>query len=490
MTRTNTRTTKPALTVKQKLRAEIEQLEAVISKMSPLQRQESPEFTELCDKSSRLRGDPKHHYESSRIDRADATLRGSWTGASVDVPVDTDWSDEERDTTYVEADGCRDGWRYGVLSEAPEDQGPRFNKPGWLCSSYLRYTFGERLLRAYKKEHPTLVDFLKSKAAIQTQILFDYFMDHFSYEEIYDKYRQPKNDIYDVSTKDAKTVQEAIEYSAEKNGTLTAFRDGGDVLWIDEDGEKTKVTPSWFDMVEHKFKLVTARKVNAEIFRVEIHNEVENTYYLPEKLDPTKKGSIRPLARYIADLAAEGYELMKMPKPDATVRAIKRQTRQAEEEMVIAKNQLGEGTNPGQWEHTDTLDQNHVASQAETLHAAYRHLASVENWQRRNVQAREIDHAMETMTPEQFNAWEQRRHDAIFEDFLKRTKVEEAVARFSRPWQPPVEPEPVVETKPAVVRTQYQAPAVRHEVLRMSIQLFLDTVGHTPTGQVAIPAAA
>jgi hypothetical protein len=337
------------------------------------------------------------------------------------------------------------------------------------------YTFGQRLLRNYKKENPTLANFVKSKAVAQTQILFDYFIEHLEYAELYDKYRQPKNDIYDVSTKDAKTVQEAIEYSAEKNGTFSAFEKGGNVPWDLGGGVTKLVTPSWFDYVEHKFKIVTARKVNAEIFRVELHNDVEDAYYLPEKLDPSKKESTRPLQKYIADLVDEGYALLKISKPTEADRKSARQAREASEQQVIARAQLGSGTNPSQYEHTATLsDQSYRPSQARALHSEYGRLLAWEN------KLRDEAEAKATAGLNSYQKWlrEQDRGEQAYQKLLAATKVADAVAMATRPWHPPVvEPEPAATLTPIPAR----APAIQPEVFLMSIQVLLAAVQGRPT---------
>jgi len=463
-------TTLNKFVAEEKLRAEIKQLETAVNEMNPLQQCKSPELAELANKLGTLHKNKplfRNSYGSDRISRQDATLRGAWIQDPLSAPVDADWSDEERDTSSVESDGCRGGWKYGVLSEAPERPEPRFHTPIWVRNRNQMYTFGQRLLRNYKKENPTLANFVKSKAVAQTQILFDYFIEHLEYAELYEKYRQPKNDIYDVSTKDAKTVQEAVEYSAEKNGTFSAFEEGGNVPWDLGGGVTKLVTPSWFDYVEHKFKLVTARKVNAEIFRVELHNDVEDAYYLPEKLDPSKKESTIAMQRYIADLVDEGYRLLKIAKPTDADRKAARQAREASEQQVIARAQLGSGTNPAQYEHTATLsDQSYRPSQARALHSEYGRLLAWENKLRDEAEAK----ATEGLNS--YHLWlrERERGEQAFQNLMADTKAAEAVAMATRPWQPPVaEPEPTVTPIPDPAQT----PAVRHEVLRMSIQVLL-----------------
>jgi hypothetical protein len=504
MTRTKNPSTKSS---EKKLHAEIKQLETAVNEMNPLQQCGSPEIAQLAGKLARLHKNRKlfnNSYKSDRISREDATLRGSWLQDSFSAPVDTDWSDEERDPSSVESDGCRGGWKYGVLSEAPERPGPRFHTPIWVRNRNQMYTFGQRLLRNYKKEHPTLANFVKSKAATQTQILFDYFIEHLEYAELYDKYRQPKNDIYDVSTKDAKTIQEAIEYSAEKNGTFSAFEEGGNVPWDLGGGVTGLVTMSWFDYAEHKFKLVTARKVNAEIFRVELHNEVEDAYYLQEKLDPSKKESTRPLQRYIEDLVCEGYKLMKIAKPDANVRATKRQVRQAEEDAVIARNQLGGGANPLQYEHTDTLsDQSYRPSQAAALHAEYARITAAENVRREacSVAQRRIE--TQGMSPAEITVLDECRLEMEYADLMARlnpnsswpeefvqaktkwiaaklkspqakVRFDRATLELSQPPAPIVKPapvsSPVAQSEPVAAPV---TPTVSHELLRLSLVCFL-----------------
>jgi hypothetical protein len=505
--------------VEEKLRAEIKQLEVVVKKLPPVLQNESPELAQLAEKLGRLHKKRplfRNNRGSSRISREDATLRGSWLGDPLSAPVDTDWSDEERDPSTVESDGCRGGWKYGVLSEAPERLGPRFHTPIWVRNQNQMYTFGRRLLRNYKKEHPTLANFVKSKAATQTQILFDYFIEHLEYAELYDKYRQPKNDIYDVSTKDANTVQEAIEYSAEKNGTFAAFEEGGTVTWDLGDGDTALVTPSWFDNAEHEWKLVTARKVNAEIFRVELHHEVEDAYYLPEKLDPSKKDSTRPLQRYIEDLVSEGYKLLKIAKPDANVRAAKRQERQAEEDSVIARNQLGGGANPLQYEHTDTLcDQSYRPSQAAALHAEYGRTIAAENVRREACRVAHRRIETQGMSPAEIATLDECHVEMEYADLMARlnpnsswpeefvqAKAKWMEAKLKSPqtkteyhaeMRKPAKPEaPVVKPEPVDYPATPVTPAVSHEILRLSLVCFLAGLAQgrqsNPPGQSRLPA--
>jgi hypothetical protein len=485
MTRINTYTSGPAKYVaQQKLRAEIKQLEKVVRRIPASRQSDSPELSELAHKLTRLHGFRKHH-ESDQIDREDSTLQGSWLHNPV-APADSDWTDSERDLGAVESDGCRDGWNYGVLAEAPEKPGPRFHTPSWVRDRNQLCRFGQRLLRVYKKEHPTLADFVKSKAEVESRILFDYFVDHLEYDELYNKHRKPQNDIYDVSTKDAKSIQEAIEYAAEKNGTFAAFEEGGNVLWVLEGGETTKVTPCWFDYAENKFKDVSARKLNAEIFRVELHNEAQDAYYLHDELDPVKKASTRPLQRYIEALVNEGYKIMKIAKPTEADRVAARKTREAGEQREIARAKLGTGVNPNQWAHSDTIsDESQDQTQATLLHIEYKRLASLED------RIKAEDAAKETQGLDAFQLWrrEQARGEQAYQELMASTKTAEAVARLSRPWQPPADP----ESEPAVIPMPIPAPALPaagHEILLMSIQVLLAAMGQGPVGEGTIPMAA
>lgn len=410
---------------------------------------------------------PLRRRQSDRINREDATLRGSWLHNPSNTPADQDWSDPDRDLGGIESDGCRGSWSYGELAEAPEKPGPRFHTPVWVRDRDLRYKFGERLLRMYTKNHPTLKKYIRSKAATETQILFDYFVDHLEYAELYDKHRKPTTEVYDVSTKDAKTLQEAIEFAAEKNGTFAAFSEDGNTPWV-IDGKTAKVTPSWFDNVEHRFKVVSARKVNAETFRVELHNEVDEQYYLPEKLVPSEK-SARLLQRYIADLVTVGYSLMKIAKRTESDRKAARLAREEEEEREIARVKLGKGVNPHQWAHSNTIsDESRSLTPAMILHIEYKRLAALEARLKREgspKEAKDLD------------------GENAYREFLKLTKVDEAVARFSRPWQPAV-----VESAPAA-RKLYVAPAVRHEQFRSSLLELLAGVvkGQRPNHEWQVP---
>ena len=463
MARKITRTTTPnKFEAEEKLRDEIKQLEKAVKKMSLRQQSTSPELAELTEKLGRLHKNKplfRSNRGSDRISRADATLRGSWVqdpfGAS--APVDTDWSDEERDTSSVESDGCRGGWRYGVLSESPERPGPRFHTPIFVSNRDLFAKFGRRLANVRKKQHPTLAQFQESKAAVDCRILRDYFIDHESYEEIFEKYGRSAGGVtygvYDVRVQDANSVADAIEFAAQKNGTFSVFDEGDECY-------------TFFDQMKRRWRKVTARKINDKLFRVDFREENGDKYFLPEKLDPLKKESTIAMQRYIADLVDQGYALLKIAKPTEAEREFARQAREAEEQRVIARAQLGSGTNAVQYEHTATLpDQAYKPSQARALQGEYGRLIGWENKLRAEAEARA------TAGLNSFQLWqrEQHRGEAAFKELMATTKAAEVVAKAARPWQAPVEPEPSVTPTPVPA----QAPAVRPEVLLMSIQLLL-----------------
>jgi hypothetical protein len=469
MTRKNTRTAELTTRLSTKLtkpevRAEIKKREALLLKMTPAQQYASPEYAEICWLTTRLYGTKSgNHFESDRIDRADATLRGSWTGAGVDVPVDTDWSDEERDTTTVESDGCRNGWGYGQVSESPEDQGPRFNTPKFVLyyDDYNRYR--DRLFKKRKKEHPTLVEFARFKAGVDSQILRTYFLDRASYEEIFEEFgRVAENDpygVYDVSTKDAATVEEAVEFAAQKNGTWSCVNEDEDCC-------------TFFDKVNNRFRTAVGRKINDKLFRVDfrIQNE-DDKYYLPEKLDPSKKGSVRPLQRYVEALVEEGRELMNQAKPTKPERKAASLKREADKEWVIARNQLGAGTNPGQWEHTSTLpDQSRKLTQGAALQEEYGKLSATEN------KFRYIDEAKATKDLDPYQLWkmEQDRGNKAFDELMMLVKGAGARNLSSPPAEPcqPHQTQPPVVPEPAA-QSPRQAPAVEHEALRIRLLALL-----------------
>ena len=349
MTRTNTRTTGLAkYEAQERLRAEIKILEKTVASTHLQNSHEQAEaWEQLAYKWSQLQPKAKisGKRDSNRISREDATVRASWSNpSSFDVNTSEGWTDSGPNTDEADAmDARRGGGCTGGLGEAPEDQGPRFNTPRFVLDhgSFSRYC--ERLFTKRKKEHPTLVEFERSKSAVDTQILWTYFMDRASYEEIFDEFgRVAENDaygVYDISTKDANPVAEAIEVAAKRSGTFSCF---------DEDDN----CYTFCDQVNGRFRKVTGRKVNAEIFRVDFRvlNE-DDKYYLPAKLDPSKKESIRPLQRYIDDLVQEGRALMNLAKPTKAERKAESLRREAEKEAVYARNQIGGGQDPKLWEN-------------------------------------------------------------------------------------------------------------------------------------------
>ena len=228
----------------------------------------------------------------------------------------------------------------------------------------------------------------------------------------------------------------------------------------------------FFDQVNYRFRKVTGQKINDKLFRVDfrIQNE-DDKYYLPAKLDPSKKGSVRPLQRYIDALVEEGRELMnqaKLTKPERKAASLKRE---ADKEWVTVRNQLGGGTNPGQWEHTSTLpDQSYKPAQGAALQEEYGKLSATEN------KFTYLDEAKATKGLDQYQLWkmEQDRGNEAFERLMLFTRGE-GMRNTSHPPAEPCEPR---QTKPLVVpepaaQPPHQALTVGHEALRVSLLALL-----------------
>lgn len=366
-----------------------------------------------------------------RINRADTTLRNSWYHTPIAVPADDDWSDPDRDVGSVESDGSRGGFQYGYLNESPERPGPRFHTPTWVSNIRLFRKYGCALLKSRVKKFPSLADFQRVKSEVDVAILWEYFLDHASYQEIFDKFGCNQNPAYgvcEVSTSEAASVGDAIELAAKRNGTFAFFDESKDCyVFMDQTVEPLKA-----------FRRVVGRKVNAKIFRVNFDCDSEEKYRLAAKLDPQKCGSTRRMQRYIFDLIDEGYRLLKIAKPDEANRIASRKRRQAEEESGITRAQYGAGTNPKQYENV--VMKSFKASQAMQEHIELLRLAALER-------------RFSTPVSE----------EEVYLDLMRRTGVDRAIQQL--PWQPPAEPTKVVDFKPI--------PVVSPDILRMSIQVLL-----------------
>lgn len=450
-----TRTTGPTKYVEQqKLRAEIKQLEKAVDKLLPAEQSDSPELAELSGKLGRLHKNRTlfwNSYASDRILREDATLQSRY-GQQAFEPAEG-----FLDTELTEAAAL--GWYVCVLTGTPEHPGLRFHTPVWVKDWDLFAKFGRRLASARKKEFPTLAEFQQSKSETDVAILWDYYVDHISFQEIFAKYSRSETDdaygVYDVRVEDAKdSIAGAIEFSAQKNGTYSSD-EGNDCY-------------TFFDQVKRGFRKVTARKINDKLFRVDFRVQSDDRYFLPEKLDPSKKDSTRPLQEYIADLVDQGYLLLKIAKPTDSDRKVARLQREAEQEQVIARAQLSGGTDPKVWESAPA-DQSSKLSPERLIKIECGRIAAFEK--RLEVEAE--TKATAALDPFQLWRHEQERGEKAYQKLLAATKVTEAVAKATCLWQLPVELKPEPEPEPMVTPAPAQAPAVRHEVLRMSILLLL-----------------
>jgi hypothetical protein len=398
-----------------------------------------------------------------RIDRADSTLRRSWVNNPLAGPADTNWEDPDRDTGSIWGDGVQ-GLNYGALTESPENDGDRFHTPKWISDMSLFRQFGRRLLEKRTKEFPEMVEFQTSKTEIDIRILWSYFRDRCSYGEIFEKFRRNEDEAHgglDISTNDAKNVEEAVELAAQRSGTLAFYdEETNSFTYLDQ-----MVTPG-----PKAFKHVTARKVNAEIFRVKFHPDDGEAYYLPEKLDPAKNhGSTRRIQRYIEDLVSEGYVLLKMPEPNQADRKAAHQKREAEEQLQIAHAQYGSGTNPHQYSsQKEAPGQLYKLSQAQTEHIENKRTAAL----LRKVEAEDEAWRVAKFSPAQLKIWQRYCGETCYRDLMKLTKVDQAKDRFIQalPWQPPVDKTPVIEFKPTEA-VEHKSPAVRPEFFTMTLQV-------------------
>ena len=129
---------------------------------------------------------------------------------------------------------------------------------------------------------------------------------------------------------------------------------------------------------------------------------------------------------------------------------------------MIARAQYGTGTSGVRYEHQALPDQSQHPSQAGILQAAHRGIVARESKPRTEAEAK----ATAGLSDYQIRLREWERGEKAFQELLKLTKVDQAVAKSTRPWQPPVELEPELPVTPTPTR----APGIRHEVFRMSIQ--------------------
>ena len=391
-----------------------------------------------------------------RINREGSILRRSWISSPTAGPADVTSGDPNRVIASLEADGCQGGFSYGQLAESPERDGIRFHAPKWISDIDLFGKYSQRLLKDRTKRFPSLAKFQKSKTEVDTQILWSYFVDHAGYEDIYATFSRKKvaaetYGVCDIGTGDAKSLEEAVELAAKRNGTFSVYdQDTNSFTYLDQ-----TAAPG-----PKLLKTIKARKINAEIYRVKFNLDDDNQYYLSEKLDPSKRGSIRPMQLYIEDLVNEGYALMKMARPTDDDRRAARAVRKAAEKAQVARAQLGKGTNPKIFDSWDNGDEELFAvkrgrSQAATEHMEHKRLAAQEARFRRQL-AQPVS------------------EETVFADLVVRTGVDAAKAKFiqTHPWQPPAELladlGSVIEFKPG--------PAISHDVLRMSIAVLLASI--------------
>lgn len=395
-----------------------------------------------------------------RINRADSTLRHGWVVSSNSGPADIS---SDNGIGSIETDGVQ-GFSYGVLAEAPDKDGPRFNAPQWVTDIKLFRSFGRALLEARTKKFPTMDEFQGSKCEVDIQVLWAYFVDHASYEEVFERFCKGKGETYgtvNISTSDAKNVEQAVKLAAERSGTTSFYDDEtSSFMYLDQ-----TATPG-----PKAFKRITARKVNTEIYRVNFRLDDGDQYYLPEKLDPSKNnGDTRRLQRYIDDLVNEGYALLGLAKPNEADRELAREERRAEEESQIARAQYGRGTDPDQYvTQKEAAKYLYKPSQATTEHLENKRVAALGN----SIRTKIMDEMSANFSPAQLRAWQRHTGETAYQNLLELTRVELAKSRFIQtlPWQPPIEPASVVEFKPT---------AVSPDILRMSIQLLIASLAQS-----------
>jgi hypothetical protein len=460
-----TRTTK---SVEQKLRREIADLQRRIDQI-PLRRQlRSPEFAALTAAWNQLHPNdtvtPKTYLNRFRLNREDSTLASDY-GRVPFEPADDVFEEEvgPEDLELI----SRGGYLFGAIAESPEDAGVRFNAPQWVRDIKMFREFGRALLRVRLAKHPTLAEFEKSRSELDCLVLWSYFVDRASYTELYEKYRRPASEFWEVRAEDADSIQGALEFAAEKNGTIALFSK--------EEGHSVR------DSITGKWHKAMVRNLG-KTFRVEVHLAVEDKFYLPEKLDPSK--TIRPLQQYVANLVEEGYELLKIAKPANADREVARQKREAENDSVISRAQYGvKGAS------SDVNAHRTVKDPVNPVREAYGQLVAAENEIKKAIEDEQRQTATQGMTPAEVKLFDWRHGNLVYAEFLASInpndpKRVEAVARakaklvaMSHPQAPVVmtltKAEPVAS--PAA-RPKPEAPAVptvSHEILRLSLVCFL-----------------
>jgi hypothetical protein len=373
-----------------------------------------------------------------RINRQDSILRRSWVGNLTSGPADATFANFNSTIASLEADGCQGGFSYGRLVESPEHDGIRFHSPKWISDIDLFAKYSQRLLKARTKRFPSLAKFEASKTEVDSKILWSYFVDHMAYEEIYATFSRRKvaDETYgvcDISTGDAKSLEEAVELAAKINGTVSFYdEDANSFTYVDQTASPGD--PKFF-------KTIKARKINATTYRVVFNVDDGDTYYLSKKLAP-KNGSTRNIQRYIADLVDEGYELMKMSKPTKAQREAASKARKAQEARAIGHTQIGRGTNPKIYEDSDD-DEGLIArkgrSQSSIEHIEHKRLAVLENRLRK---------------PED--------PETAYQGLVDVMGADRAKARFVQtlPWQPPAELLAELGAESGVIEFKPAAPTV------------------------------
>lgn len=440
--RTKNLSTKSA---EKKLRADITDLQRRIDQI-PLHKQlRSPEFAALTAAWNKLHPSdpvtPKNYLNRFRLNREDSCLQADYGRAPFE-PADDIFEPTDAEDELI----SRGGYRFGCIAESPEDAGVRFNTPPWVRDIKMFREFGRALLSVRLAKHPTLAEFEKSRSELDCLALWSYFVDRASYTELYEKYRRPANELWEVRAEDADSIQGALEFAAEKNGTIALFSK--------EDGHSVR------DSITGKWYKATVRNLG-KTFRVEVHLAVEDKFYLPEKLDPSK--SVRPLQQYVATLVEEGYELLKIEKPANADREVARQKREAENDSVISRAQYG-----AKGASSDVNAHRTVKDPVNPVREAYGQLVATENELKKAIEDEARQTATQGMTPAEVRLWDWRRGNVVYAEFLASInpndpKRIEAVGRakakivaMSRPLG--VKPEPGISSS-----------AVRHERLRLDL---------------------
>ena len=168
---------------------------------------------------------------------------------------------------------------------------------------------------------------------------------------------------------------------------------------------------------------------------------------------------------------------MNLAKPTKAERKAESLRREAEKEAVYARNQIGGGQDPKLWENGSARYASYKLTQETQLQIESGRVKALEN----RLKAADETKATKELDPFQLWQQEQERGEKAFERLMILTKG----GGKRNPVNPPATPhqvQPLVESKPAVPRTPYVAPVVKHEALRVSILTLLSAMGKRPTG--------